>query len=320
MNPRVFVTGATGFIGSHIAQLFVESGFRVRCSLRSTSRGRWLEHLDVEIWRAELGDPSGFQAALRDVEIVVHAAGVTSARTKEHFGTVNTDGTVRLAEAAQCAGVRRFVYISSLAARGPDSVELAFQDRPISPYGLSKFRAEVALRSLVPDLEVVVLRPVTVYGPRDHDLLPLFRMAKVGFIVTPSRGNVVQLVNVSDMAAATVAAATAPAQFGPFPIAESATYAWPEVAEAFGKALSRTVRPVPLTGAIFIGAGWVSESIARLRGVEANFDVRRALDIAVHKWTCDPGRTRVELGWQANVPLIEGVTRTAEWYRMNGWL
>ena len=171
MKPRVFVTGATGFVGSHITQRFVESGFRVRCGQRNTSSGRWLENLEVEPWTFELGDPKGFQAALDDVDVVVHAAGVTSARTEAVFRAVNTDGTVELAKAARCAGVRRFVYISSLAARGPDRALQPGRDLPISPYGVSKLEAESGLRALVADLEVIVLRPVTVYGPRDSDLL-----------------------------------------------------------------------------------------------------------------------------------------------------
>ncbi len=320
MKPRVFVTGATGFVGSHITQRFVESGFRVRCGQRNTSSGRWLENLEVEPWTFELGDPKGFQAALDDVDVVVHAAGVTSARTEAVFRAVNTDGTVELAKAARCAGVRRFVYISSLAARGPDRALQPGRDLPISPYGVSKLEAESGLRALVADLEVIVLRPVTVYGPRDSDLLPLFKMATSGFMVTPSGGRTVQLVNVADLASVTVAAAMAPARFGPFPIAEATTYTWPEVVQAFGKALRRMVRQVPLPPAMFTAAGWVSETISRIQGKDPDFDVRRARDLALHSWTCNPQLAAADLGWLATVPLIEGTMHAANWYRENGWL
>ncbi len=320
MKPCVFITGASGFVGSHIVQRFVDSGFHVCCGLRNTSNGRWIEQLDVEKRSIELSDPRGFQEALRDVDIVVHAAGVTSARTSVTFRVVNTDGTVRLAEAALRAGVRRFVYISSLAARGPDSALAAGQNRPISAYGFSKLKAENGLRNLVADLEVVVLRPVTVYGPRDRELLPLFKMAKAGFILIPWGKRTVQLVNVSDLAAVTVAAATAPAQFGPFPVAEEATYSWPEVARVFGEALGRTVRPLSVPAGMLTGAGWLSETAARLRGVEPEFDVRRARAIARHSWTCIPHQAEEEFGWRASVPFAEGTVRTAAWYREHGWL
>ena len=120
MANHVLVTGATGFVGSHVAEAFVEAGYDVRFGARATSDLRWISSLDTERVPLDLrGKPEDLSRALRDVDVMVHAAGITRARRMEDYHEVNAAGTERLAAAALEAGVRRIVLISSLAARGP---------------------------------------------------------------------------------------------------------------------------------------------------------------------------------------------------------
>src|SRR5215212_4362250 len=121
MADRVLVTGATGFVGSHVAQVLLEAGYEVRCCARATSDLRWISGLDTERVPLDVrGKPEDISRAVENVDIVVHAAGITRARRPEDYYLVNAEGTRRIATAALRAGVRRFVLISSLAARGPD--------------------------------------------------------------------------------------------------------------------------------------------------------------------------------------------------------
>jgi nucleoside-diphosphate-sugar epimerase len=169
MPDRVLVTGATGFVGSHIAEAFVEAGYEVRVGARASSNERWISSLDTERVPLDLdGSAEDLSRAVHNVDVVVHAAGITRARRPGDYYSVNAGGTRSVATAALRAGVRRLVLISSLAARGPDG-----RDHPDSDYGRSKLEAESHLRALSGRMEAVVLRPAAVYGPRDTDLLPV---------------------------------------------------------------------------------------------------------------------------------------------------
>lgn len=312
---RVLVTGATGFVGSHVAEALEAGGHALRCTVRESSDTRWLDGLDAERVRVDLASPGSLGSVMSGVEAVVHVAGVTRSPRQERYHEVNVGGTVALARAAVAAGVRRFVFLSSLAARGPDGAE-----GPVSTYGVSKRQAEERLRSLEDDLPVTVLRPGAVYGPRDTDLLPLFRMARRGWLAAPLRGAPLQPVYADDVARAARAALETEVPFGPFPLAEDARYDWRRVAEAMEAAVGGQVRLVRLPAAFYLAAGAVAEGAARLLGRAAVFDRRRARDVSRHGWTCDPSPTREELGWSARVALPEGLERTAAWYREQGWL
>jgi nucleoside-diphosphate-sugar epimerase len=128
-------------------------------------------------------------------------------------------------------------------------------------------------------------------------------------------------VYVDDVARAAVAATGEDdVGFGPFPVAGEQAYAWQEVVTGLGKAFGRQVRAVRLPAAAFLLAGGATEQVARIRGQAALFDQRRAWDLAVHTWTCDVSGTGEVLGWRAQVPLFEGLRRTARWYLQAGWL
>ena len=319
MPDRVLLTGATGFVGSHIAGAFVEAGYEVLCGVRASSDMRWISDLPIERVSLDLkGGAEGLPRAVENADLVVHAAGITRARRVEDYHSVNAEGTRRLAVAAFEAGVRRFVLISSLAARGPD--DPTKDDHPESAYGRSKLEAEAYLRSLGGRMEAVVLRPAAVYGPRDTDLLPLFKMANRGWLPLPSGANLLQPVYATDVARAALAAVREPLGFGPFPVAENRLYTWKEVIAGLEKALGRTVRTVRLPAAAFTLAGRAAEWAARPFSAVPVFDERRGRDLAVHTWTCDISATEKALGWRAEVALSEGLERSARWYGQAGWL
>ena len=321
MPDRVLVTGATGFVGSHIAQAFAGAGYEVRCGVRASSDLRWISGLPVERVKLDLRDrPEDIPRAVENTDLIVHAAGITRARRAEDYHSINAEGTLRLAAAALGAGVRRFVLISSLAARGPDSLTKNGRDHPESAYGRSKLQSEAHLLSLDGQMEAVALRPAAVYGPRDTDLLPLFRMASRGWLPFPSGTNLLQPVYATDVARAALMAARKAAGFGPFPVAENKRYTWEDVVAGLEKALGRTVQAVRVPAAAFTLAGRAAEWAARPLLAVPVFDERRGRDLAVHAWTCDTSTTEQELGWRAEVALSEGLERTARWYGQAGWL
>lgn len=317
MERALLVTGATGFVGSHIAEAAVEAGWSVRCTVRSTSDTRWIDRLDVERVEVDLRDPGGLSLALRDVGAVIHAAGLTRARSEREYRRVNAEATARLAGAAAAHGVERFVFVSSLAARGPDGAA-----GPVGAYGRSKRAGEEALLRLEGDMEVVILRPAAVYGPRDTDLLALFRLAARGWLPVPTGAGPLQPVFAADVARAAVVAAGRRPDPGRelLPVAEPGRHRWRDVGEYLERALGRRVRLLSLPPGMFETVGLLSEAVARLARRQPALDRRRARDLARHAYTCDPRPAEEALGWQAAVLLPEGLTRSVRWYRAAGWL
>ncbi len=311
---NILLTGGTGFLGSHIAGALVEAGHRVVCSVRRTSDTRWIEPLGVETVTLDLVEGT-VPGAIAGVEAVVHCGGLTRARSEAEFRRVNADGTATLARAASRAGVRRFVFMSSLAARGPDGAA-----GPISPYGRSKAAAEGALGGLEGDMERVVLRPGGIYGPRDPDLLPLFRLAARGWVPVPAGSPPLQPVYVDDVVSATTAALTAPPPGPPLPVAHPARHGWPALALALEEGLGVDARIVQVPPALFWAAGLVSEVVSRFTGKAPAMDRRRARDMSRHRWTTAIDETRRALGWEPRVDIRQGLALTAAWYREAGWL
>jgi len=311
---RTLLTGGTGFLGSHIAEGLVAAGHDVVCSVRRTSDTRWIDPLGLETVILDLG-ADAVPDAIAGIEQVVHCGGLTRARSEVRFLRVNAEGTAALARAAAAAGVRRFVYISSLAARGPEGA-----GGPISPYGRSKEAGERALATVEGDMERVVLRPGGVYGPRDPDLLPLFKLAAKGWIAIPAGAPVLQPVYVDDLVSVTLAALSSPVPAGPLPVAHPARHGWPALALALAEAVGIDARILKVPPAAFWTVGLLSEVAARFTGTPPAMDRRRARDMSRHRWTADIDETREALGWEPRVDIRQGLTRTAAWYRDQGWL
>lgn len=181
-HPIIALTGATGFIGRHLLRELPKRGYRLRVLLRRPSR------VPLDCASAVVGDltrPQNMAAALADAEAVIHTAGIARAMSgvpEDDYRILNTESTIALARAAQRAGVRRFVFLSSIRAQsGPSAARILTEDdepRPNDAYGRSKLAAEQGLGAL--DLDWVALRLATVYGPGvKGNIAQLMRLARV---------------------------------------------------------------------------------------------------------------------------------------------
>lgn len=322
---HVLLTGATGFVGSHAAEAFARDGLRLRALVRSYARARPLEALGARLVQGSLEDRLALDAACNGVETVVHLAALTHARSADEYEDANVAGTRRLIDAAVAAGARRFVYLSSLAACGPAvdgrAVERDDTPQPLTEYGRSKLAAERVCLQAADRIDVVILRAPAVYGPRDPDLLHFFRLARRGVIPVPTGPpRRLQLVHVTDLARALVLAARARTTTGVYHIAEPRSYTWEEVGRLVGDAVGRRVRVVRVPAALIAGLAAVSETAARVAGRSSIFNRDKARELLAPGWLCETEAARAALGYETDIPLAEGLRRTAQWYRAEGWL
>ncbi|MFO7638073.1 MAG: NAD-dependent epimerase/dehydratase family protein [bacterium] len=318
---RALVTGANGFLGSHLCECLLEQGHAVRGLVRATSDLRWLAGRPVELCRGSLEDGAALAEAVRGMDWVFHAAADLRPRRSEDYFRVNTEGTKLLAGLCAEHRVGRFVFFSSLAAAGPavssdQPLTESGDARPVSEYGRGKLAAERVLAGMKERLASVLLRLPAVYGPRDRDGLALFAGIKRGFRLL--FGRYVSLIYVKDAVRAAVLAAERAREPGVvYYLSDGESHEFEEVARLAARLMGRRTVRVRLPGWVLSAAAGVSEWLSR-EGSIINRD--KARELAQDCWLCDPGRARRELGFVPEYPLERGMVETIRWYEEHEWL
>lgn len=324
---KVLLTGASGFLGSHVAELLVRGGHEVRALVRRSSNTAFLDGLGVELAYAVLERGEGLREAVRGVDAVVHGAAITKGRSEAEFMEVNDGGTRQLLEAtlAEAPGVTRFVLVSSLEVLGPSpDGEPLGEDappRPITRYGRSKLASERTALGRKDELPVTILRPTAIYGPRDAEILELFKVAKMG--VVPMLGapdTRLTLVHGADCARAVIAALETPHESGRvFHVADGAIYDWDSVSRAVRDALGGRAVRVAVPKGLLMARAAAFEAWGKLRD-RAVMETREKVGVLTSHQVCTPERLERELGWRAEIDLERGIRETADWYAREGWI
>lgn len=297
---KLAITGATGFVGQAVVDAALASGTRVRALARRAQPDRE----GIEWIAGDLGDAEALDRLVAGANAVIHIAGAVNVPTREDFAAANIAGTRGVIDAATRAGVSRFVHVSSLAAREP----------ALSNYGWSKAEAEDAVRASA--LDWTIVRPPAIYGPRDADMLELFRMAQRGFLLLPPPGRA-SIIQVGDLARLLLALAGVAGKAETLEPDDGAPLAHRDLALAIGRAVGRRVltlsAPAPLLRLAARGDRLV-------RGARAKLTPDRAAYMAHPDWTATPAMAPDPALWMPAIPLDAGLAETAAWYREAGWL
>jgi dihydroflavonol-4-reductase len=321
------VTGATGFIGSHLVEALLARGDEVRCLVLPKAGLGWLPKDKVRIFPIAAAAPERFADALQGVDLVFHLAGATKARNQREYHKTNVTITRQLLEAVQryAPAVQRVVMISSQAAVGParpgQIADETTACHPVTYYGQSKLAAEEAVKHY-PAVPCVILRPVTVYGPRDHDVLVLLKAINRHFApVIGSLDRSLTFVYVEDLVQAMLRVAAAPKAVGQtYFVTDGNVYTWRATKDLIEKVLQQKAVSIVVPRPLVWVAAAASEIWSRIAGVPTIFNLNKVKEIVAQNWACSGEKLMRDTGYRPSVQLEDGLHRTAAWARANGWL
>jgi len=296
------ITGATGFVGKRTLDIALAAGHRVRALTRRPQPPR-----DNVVWvEGSLEDAASLAQLASGADAVLHIAGIVNAPDLAGFVRGNVDGTARMLAAAESAGVRRFVLVSSLAAREPR----------LSKYGRSKERAEGLVRESA--LDWTIVRPPAVYGPGDMEMLDLFKLAKRGLALLPPGGHM-SAIHADDLARLLIALAQSDSGRVILEPDDGVEGGWTHEAfsRAVGDAVGRKIRAFALPRTV-LNAGAMLDGLFRRSGAKLTRD--RVAYFCHPDWVVDPARQPSGDLWKPQVETRAGLAATAAWYREQGLL
>ncbi len=311
-NAPIAITGATGFLGLHIAQKLKMDGRPLRALVRSQSRAKALKELGAELVFGDLGNKSALADLVENCACVVHVAGAIKARTSQELIAINGGGTANLVSA--CAKISpniRMVHISSITAREPQ----------LSAYAASKASSEQAAKAHNGPL--VIIRPNAVYGPGDRETLQVFKVAQGPVQPLFNQPDArIAMIHVDDAARAVVELCKSNYVTGLFEISDERTggYGWKEITHTAIGAVNGKPRLFPVSAGMLKIAGVVSEFFGGFRSDPPIFTTGKVREILHGDWAVQTDLQIPENIWQPSINLEQGFDDAVNWYKEQGWL
>ncbi|MHB1050265.1 MAG: NAD-dependent epimerase/dehydratase family protein [Bacteroidota bacterium] len=328
MKPIAFVTGATGFIGSHLVERLLSKGYHVRCLVRNPKRPGFLKDLPVETFEGDLFSIAALEKGIDGAQYVYHIAGAVAAKSKEDFFRFNQIGTRNVIEAVARVNpkVKKFIHISSQTAVGPGSgttpVNESITPNPLTTYGKSKLASEQEVLKFKDRIPVTILRVSAVYGPRDTATFDYFKSAYMGLeLLIGFHDTYVSLVHSTDLVTGIILAGEKEIANGQiYFLGSEQYYTWNEIGfvtkSVLNKKLFRVRVPKPL---VFVIAG-ISGFLSTFKEKPSVLNFEKAYDLTQDNWCCDISKAKKELGYKQEVSLEEGIRETVKWYLDNKWM
>ncbi|GMO64645.1 MAG: NAD(P)-dependent oxidoreductase [Endomicrobiia bacterium] len=320
---KVLVTGANGFVGSHIVEALLEAKHYVICSLRKTANLKWIRDLSLDCRYGDLSDKNFLEKIVKDVDVIIHCAAVLRAISKDEYFKTNVEITENLCETILRVNPRlkKFVFISSQAAMGPsmsaDFRKLTDKEDPISDYGLSKLAAERGIKKkLYGKVLYTILRPAAIYGPRDEDIFIFFKLVHKHLRPVTLMRKLLQLVYVKDVADSVIdCLKNEKTNNNCYYIADTAVYTWSDVGKIISFSADVKTVPILIPDFIFKFVGITMEVLSYFTRKPALLN-RQKINEMLEYWIADTEPSKRDLN--VNFTSLEvGSKITYNWYLKN---
>lgn len=325
---KALITGSNGFIGSFLVEELLKRKYQIICLVRKTSNLQWIKDLPVQFTYGDVTNFDTMVPAVKNVDFIFHSGGIVRARKEDDFFLVNSLGTKNLLEACKQynPNLKRFIYLSSQAAVGPsnDGVPITEKNEPnpISNYGRSKLQAEQVVSDYKKYFQVTIIRPPSVYGPRDDDILTIFKYVKLG--IKPQIGKSekkISIVHVKDLVRGIILAAEhKKAENETFFISNKDGCLWTEFDNLIADVMGKKGVFVKVPEFLLDVVAFVSEKIARISGKAAIVNSDKALEMKQKYWLVDSSKAEKILGFVNEINIKDGLRQTYLWYQQQGWL
>lgn len=326
--PISVVTGANGFVGSHLVDYLLEKGHRVKCIVRKSSNLQWLKDKNVEIIDCGLWDKEKLAAAFNGSDYIFHVAGVVKSKNPEGYFKGNVESTRNLLDVVKENRIRlkKFLIVSSQTAVGPSSDDQPVNEnsacKPITTYGKSKLEQEKTAMSYYPDIPITICRAPAVYGERDTEIFIYFQMFNKGItsIIGFDR-KLVSLVHVHDLVEGLFLAATSEKSAGQiYFISSEKVYSWDEVGKVTSKVLNKKAVKIKIPHFLVFTIAAFAQFFSMFSSKPATLNIEKAKDLTRHAWTCDTSKAINQLGYRQKISIEDGIKRTCDWYIKMKWI
>ncbi|MGV7221783.1 MAG: NAD-dependent epimerase/dehydratase family protein [Nitrospinales bacterium] len=327
-NSTILVTGATGFVGSHLVDYLLDRNCKIHCIVRNSSNLQWLDPTKLTLHKSDLSDSDSLKEALENTEYVFHCAGLTKAKTRKEYFLTNAEACSKLYRACSQYGkkLKSIVHLSSLAATGPSALDKPVDEstecKPITYYGKSKLAGEKIAQEFSKSLPIVILRPPVVYGPRETDFYNYLKTISKGW--NPVVGRVrreLSIIYVTDLVHAMVKVNSCPPRNGNiFFITDGDYHQWSEVAEIAMSQLDVKAKTIVIPENILPPIASLMELFALKSSQPALLNRQKVKEICEQSWTASSSKFFNEYFFQPQYDLNMGMEKTVEWYKKHSWL
>lgn len=326
MILKVLVTGATGFVGSHIVETLLEEKYKVVCLVRQTSNLKWIKDLPLEYLCGSLDDEKFLSTLVKGFDVIVHCAGVVRATSKKEYFNVNVENTKKLCGAIleNNLTLKKFIFISSQAAQGASNLnslrQVTDKENPVSDYGRSKLSAEIEIKCMLNDkVPYTIFRPAAVYGPRDKDIFIFFNLVNKHLRPVTVKKRLLQLVYVKDVATAVAKAIESrQANNNTYYLAHSTQYTWSDVGEVISNSVGVKTIPIIVPDFVFYLVGFVSKFLSCLTKKPLVLNEQKIDEMLCDNWSCDT--KPIENDLEMSFTSLEVASKiTYNWYLEKGF-
>src|SRR3972149_387756 len=322
------VTGASGFVGSHLVDLLLEKNYKVRCIIRKTSSLRWLEGKDVELHICKLTDKEGLRKVFYGADYIYHVAGVVKSKKPEGYFNGNVETTRVLLDVALefKENIKRFLIVSSQTSSGPSSPSNPINEdstcKPITTYGRSKLAQEKLAKNYMDKLPITICKIAAIYGERDTEIFIFFQTFNKGLMTTIGlHDKQVSLIHVNDVVRGLYLSATSQKATGQtYFITSQKYYTWKEVGDATSKVMNKKPFKVKVPHFVVYIIAAIAQFLSLFSSKAATLNIEKAKDITQPAWISDYKKAFKDFGFKQEISIEEGIKRTVDWYKKMRWL